>query len=180
MRCQWPTQPHLPPAPYHASTVPPCPPLPSLQPRWEQEDAHDFLEFLVDRMHLELLRLARAGAAGVAAPSLAPSAAEREDEWLTKSGRRLAKRQQLRADEETAVSALFRGTYVRWGRRGGWDGLGALGWPAPLLLAAGRPSGRAAGSCGVRSLTLCPAPPRPAPLRRPHLQHRDMPGPPAL
>ncbi|KAI7836053.1 hypothetical protein COHA_010084 [Chlorella ohadii] len=93
-----------------------------LAPRWEQEDAHDFLEYLVDRMHLELLALARAdtGAGASAGPQSAAAAAAAadaakaaaEDEWLTKSGRRLTKRQQLKADSETAVSALFRGTYV--------------------------------------------------------------------
>lgn len=93
-----------------------------LAPRWEQEDAHDFLEYLVDRMHQELLVLARAdtGAAASAGPQSAAAAAAAadaakaaaEDEWLTKSGRRLTKRQQLKSDSETAVSALFRGTYV--------------------------------------------------------------------
>lgn len=37
-----------------------CSPPRAVQPRWEQEDAHDFLEYLVDRMHQELLVLARA------------------------------------------------------------------------------------------------------------------------
>lgn len=100
---------------------------PLLQPRWEQEDAHDFLEYLVERMHQELLALARTdpsavAAAGMAAQGTAAAAAAAdaakaaaEDEWLTKSGRRHAKRQQLRSDSETAVSALFRGIYVRCG-----------------------------------------------------------------
>lgn len=103
----------------------------------EQEDAHDFLEFLVDRMHSELAALAAAdsnAAAGAAHAAASPAAAAAaanaakaaaEDEWLTKSGRRMTKRQQLLGDSETAVSALMRGTYVRWaellwvGSRGG-------------------------------------------------------------
>lgn len=47
---------------------PPCPPPHSpspVQPRWEQEDAHDFLEYVVDRMHLELLALARGDTGGL-------------------------------------------------------------------------------------------------------------------
>ncbi|PSC70741.1 Ubiquitin carboxyl-terminal hydrolase 24 [Micractinium conductrix] len=88
----------------------------------EQEDAHDFLEFMVDRMHSELAALGGAdGASDAAVAAASPAAAAAaanaakaaaEDEWLTKSGRRLTKRKQLRGDGETAVSALFRGTYV--------------------------------------------------------------------
>ncbi len=181
-------------------SLPACHARHAVQPRWEQEDAHDFLEYLVDRMHLELLALARAdtggctrleagdagsshsraewwqttaegwmaagpgrvaihscwaclqslhcicarlptlaglallppaGAGASAGPQSAAAAAAAanaakaaaEDEWLTKSGRRLTKRQQLKADSETAVSALFRGTYVRcaWLWVGVWE-----------------------------------------------------------
>lgn len=123
-----------------------APAAPHLQAR-EQEDAHDFLEFLVDRMHQELAALTRSGGAGqdgaaaaavAASPAAAAAAADAaqaaaEDEWLTKSGRRVTKRQQLRSDSETAVSLLFRGTTLRWA--GGWPG--AMGvWlrcvPLPL------------------------------------------------
>lgn len=85
----------------------------SLQPRWEQEDAHDFLEYLVDRMHQEWARLSGGGAAlSATAASAAANAAKaaEEDEWLTRSGRRTTKRQPLKTDSETTVSGLFRGT----------------------------------------------------------------------
>ena len=39
-----------------------------MQARWEQEDAHDFLEYLVDRMHQELLALARGDTGGLHQP----------------------------------------------------------------------------------------------------------------
>lgn len=137
----------------HRSDAPPPPP--PLQR--DQEDAHDFLEFLVDRMHSELAALAGTDAAGGAAHHASPAAAAAaanaakaaaEDEWLTKSGRRLTKRQQLRGDSETAVSALMRGTFVRCGPNVTWLGGGPTGSrscprsstkPAPLrhLLVAG-------------------------------------------
>lgn len=105
--------PLVPPSTHHC--------LPSLQR--DQEDAHDFLEFLVDRMHSELAALGGStdGSATTAAAAASPAAAAAaanaakaaaEDEWLTKSGRRHTKRQQLRGDGETVVSALMRGTCV--------------------------------------------------------------------
>jgi hypothetical protein len=63
---------------------------------------------------------------GAPAPPLSPGAAAaaddaaraaEEDEWLTRSGRRATKRQPLRADRESAVSQLFRGTTLRWAVR---------------------------------------------------------------
>ena len=87
----------------------------------DQEDAHDFLEFLVDHMHQELLCLsgrAGDGLLSVGSPRSAAMAADAakaaaEDEWLTKSGRRTTKRQQLKSDKESRVSSLFRGTTLR-------------------------------------------------------------------
>lgn len=110
------------PSPLPAPTLPPrclCLPArpPAVQPRWEQEDAHDFLEYLVDRMHQEWARLSGGGAAlSATAASAAANAAKaaEEDEWLTRSGRRTTKRQPLKTDSETTVSGLFRGTTLRW------------------------------------------------------------------
>lgn len=85
----------------------------------------------MDRMHSELAALTGSDSAGAAAQhdSAAAAAAAAnaakaaaEDEWLTKSGRRLTKRQQLRGDSDTAISALMRGTYVRWGLAAGRHG----------------------------------------------------------
>ena len=103
----------------------------------DQEDAHDFLEFLVDHMHQELLCLSgRAGGGLLSAGSprsaaMAADAAKAvaEDEWLTKSGRRTTKRQQLKSDQESRVSSLFRGTTLRCAHYdegrffAGWTGL---------------------------------------------------------
>lgn len=112
----------------------------------------------------------QSAAAAAAAADAAKAAAE--DEWLTKSGRRLTKRQQLKSDSETAVSALFRGTYVRCG----W---GAQGW-----LRSSRACCSAGRQVGERGVICCGAmyscahwmgqPPLPAP------QHRDLCWPPAL
>eukprot|EP00887_Chlorella_sp_A99_P007150 scaffold2.g7150.t1 len=95
----------------------------------EQEDAHDFLEHLLDRTHQELLALGRRrgwqpaagpaapaperdGAAPAAAGAAVPAAAPADgDGWLVQSGKRAAKRQEHCAadDAKTAVTQLFRG-----------------------------------------------------------------------
>lgn len=83
----------------------------------EQEDAHDFLEYLLDRMHQELLQLGKLrgwqaaqqhAVVGVVEEAAAQGGG---DGWLVQSGKRVAKRQEHRAadDAETAVSVLFRG-----------------------------------------------------------------------
>jgi hypothetical protein len=139
------------PQPPNSHPHPPTPPPPQPQPRWEQEDAHDFFEFLVDRMHQEWAALGGAPPTPLLSPTAAAAAAEAAadgadgEEWLTRSGRRAAKRQPLRTDSDSAVSELFRGATLRWVQGAGaggegwtfvsmcvWRNASCLGAPATL------------------------------------------------
>lgn len=77
----------------------------------DQEDAQEFYEWLVESMHQELLVLE-----GVRPPPAISDydndERKRQDEWLTKSGKRSVKKQETGTSEPiTLVSQLFRG---RW------------------------------------------------------------------
>lgn len=81
----------------------------------EQEDAQEFLAYLMDALHQELLVLKEGGAASA---ETSPTAAhcdeddQSEDGWLTKAGKRTVKQQEVSAapqEAATVVTALFQG-----------------------------------------------------------------------
>jgi ubiquitin carboxyl-terminal hydrolase 10 len=88
----------------------------------EQEDAHEFLNWLVDSLHSELLAAKHTAAAQIAGNSTkedgSSSAAEiddavNDDGWLTQTGGRAVRQQEVGAaagvDPDTAATALFHG-----------------------------------------------------------------------
>lgn len=76
----------------------------------EQQDASEFLDFLVDSVHQEMLALGRMQDWQAGAGLNEGGDGDSEDGWLTQSGKRAVRQQSHKSVEEpeTAFSALFR------------------------------------------------------------------------
>lgn len=76
----------------------------------DQQDAQEFLAFLVDAMHAELAALARerGPAAAASTPPVEAPAADDGEAWLTRAGRRTIRQNEI-VDVASPASALFQG-----------------------------------------------------------------------
>lgn len=88
--------------------------VPEWRRRGEQQDVQEFLAWLIDALHEDLLHLARSrrGDAASGDDAAAKGTDESEEEWLTKRGRRSVEQRSVGEVEETAISLLARGRMV--------------------------------------------------------------------
>jgi ubiquitin carboxyl-terminal hydrolase 10 len=118
----------------------------------EQEDAQEFLTFVMESLHQELLLLAGGAggapaAAAPAAPAAAAEAAAAADGWLTKSGKRAVRQQEASTapqEAETLVTALFQGKLA--------TSVSCAGAPTSVTVHPFNVVGLAIGSDHVRSV----------------------------